>query len=64
MTLWTYRVEKENPVAENKTQENDQSVEDFLNTVDDERKRQDCFQILTLMQEVTGRLRNRVFTPP
>ena len=41
-------------MAENKTQQNDQSVEAFLNSVEDERKRQDCFEILALMQEVTG----------
>lgn len=41
-------------MAENKTQQNDQSVEAFLNSVEDERKRQDCFEILALMQEITG----------
>ncbi|MCB0116046.1 MAG: DUF1801 domain-containing protein [Caldilineaceae bacterium] len=41
-------------MAENKTQQNDQNVEVFLNSVEDERKRQDCFQILAMMQEVTG----------
>ena len=37
-----------------KTQKNDASVEDFLNDVSDERKREDSFAILALMGEVTG----------
>jgi hypothetical protein len=41
-------------MAELKTQKTDASVEDFLNTVDDERKREDSFAILDLMREVTG----------
>ncbi len=41
-------------MAELKTQKNDQSVEAFLNSVEDERKREDCFKVLALMQEVTG----------
>ena len=41
-------------MAELKTQQNDQSVEVFLNSVADEKKRQDSFAILNLMHEVTG----------
>jgi len=41
-------------MAELKTQRNDGSVEDFLNSVSDEKKRQDSFAILELMREVTG----------
>lgn len=41
-------------MAENKTQQNDASVEAFLNTVEDEKKRADCFMLVQLMQEVTG----------
>jgi hypothetical protein len=41
-------------VAELKTQENEASVEAFLNSVPDDKKRQDSFTILKLMQEVTG----------
>lgn len=41
-------------MAELKTKQNDQSVEAFLNSVTDEKKRQDCFTILNLMKEVTG----------
>jgi len=37
-----------------KTQKNDASVENFLNSVSDEKKREDSFAILKLMQEVTG----------
>ncbi len=40
-------------MAENKTKENDADVVAFLNGVADERKRQDSFAILALMQEVT-----------
>ena len=42
-------------MAENKTTPNDQDVEQFLNSFDDERKRKDSFTILELMKQVTGR---------
>ena len=41
-------------MAELKTQKNNASVEDFLNSVEDEKKRADSFAILELMREVTG----------
>jgi hypothetical protein len=41
-------------VAEPKTKKTNASVEDFLNGVADERKRQDCFVLVDLMREVTG----------
>ena len=41
-------------MAENKTTPNDQDIEQFLNSVDDERKRKDSFTILELMKQVTG----------
>ena len=41
-------------MAENKTQKTTASVTDFLNTVPDEKKRQDCFTLLELMQQVSG----------
>jgi hypothetical protein len=44
----------EYPMAELKTKQNDKSVIDFLNSVPDEKKRQDSFTILELMQHVTG----------
>jgi hypothetical protein len=37
-----------------KTLENDNSVEDFLNTVSDEQKRHDCFTLIELIIKVTG----------
>ncbi|MBV9230452.1 MAG: DUF1801 domain-containing protein [Chloroflexi bacterium] len=41
-------------MAENKTIPNDQDVEQFLNSIADERKRKDSFTILDLMKQVTG----------
>jgi hypothetical protein len=41
-------------MAKLKTQPTDRSVEDFLNRVPDERKREDCYTILGLMKEATG----------
>ncbi len=41
-------------MAQLKTQPNDQSVEDFLNRVENDTKREDSFTILELMQQVTG----------
>lgn len=40
-------------MAELKTKKSDASVEDFLNGIPDEKKRQDSFAILALMKEVT-----------
>ncbi len=40
-------------MAELKTKPNDQRVEAFLNQVEDERKRQDCYTILEIMRQVT-----------
>ena len=36
-----------------KTKVNDASVEGFLNSVEDEQKRKDCFEILKMMKQVT-----------
>jgi hypothetical protein len=41
-------------MAELKTQRNNQSVEAFLNKVEDPRKRADSFAILEIMKQVTG----------
>jgi hypothetical protein len=41
-------------MSELKTKPNDQSVEEYLTRVDDDKKRQDSATILTLMKEVTG----------
>jgi hypothetical protein len=40
--------------ATNKTTETNNSVDDFLNSVVDETKRNDCFQLVQLMQQQTG----------
>ena len=40
-------------MAELKTKLTEASVEDFLNTVADEKKRKDCFEIVKLMESVT-----------
>ena len=40
-------------LAEIKTKENEASVEDFINSVPDEEKRNDSFTILKMMQEAT-----------
>lgn len=41
-------------MAELKTKENDASVEDFLDGVDDEQKRADCKKIAEWMRKATG----------
>jgi Domain of unknown function (DU1801) len=41
-------------MAKNKTTENTNSVTDFINTVANETKRNDCFHIIELMQKQTG----------
>jgi hypothetical protein len=41
-------------VAALKTTPNDRSVEAFLDSIDDEKKRQDSYRILELMKQVTG----------
>ena len=44
---------KELIVAELKTKQTDQSVDEFLNAIPDEKTRRDCFTILEIMKEVT-----------
>jgi len=41
-------------MAENKTQKTENSVEEFINSVDHEGKRADAFEILEMMKSVTG----------
>ena len=41
-------------MAELKTQRNAASVEKFLNAVENEQRRADCFELLKLMQKITG----------
>lgn len=40
-------------MAELKTKKTEQSVEEFLNAIADEQTRQDCFDIVKLMQKAT-----------
>jgi hypothetical protein len=40
-------------MAELKTQKNDQSVEDYINSVQDEGKRQDCWTVLAMMERLS-----------
>ncbi len=40
-------------MAELKTKQTEQSAEDFLNAIADEKMRQDCFTIVKLMQKAT-----------
>ncbi len=40
-------------MAELKTKKNDLNVEEFLNSVTDQEKRKDCFEVLELMKSVT-----------
>lgn len=40
--------------VEIKTSENDGSVEDFLNAVEDEQRRSDSFRVLEIFKKVTG----------
>jgi hypothetical protein len=39
--------------GENKTQVNDASVADFINSIEDEQKRNDSLEIIRMMQQVT-----------
>lgn len=39
---------------ENKTTETEASVDDFLNSVADEKKRADCFEVKAMMERLTG----------
>jgi Domain of unknown function (DU1801) len=41
-------------VAQIKTKETNSSVEGFINSINEEWKRKDCFTILTLMQKATN----------
>ena len=45
--------EKKSKPAEIKTKENDSNVEDFINKVNDEEKRNDSFLLIKLMQKAT-----------
>lgn len=45
---------KKSKLAEIKTKETAASVEDFINTIPDEQKRDDSFAILAMMKKATG----------
>ena len=42
-------------MAELKTKENDQDVNEFINSVENESRRQDCKTALALMEKITGK---------
>ena len=41
-------------MAENKTQPTNQSVESFLNAVENEQRKKDGFEVLEMMKKITG----------
>ena len=41
-------------MAEQKTKPTDESVEDFLNRIPDAERREDCFAVAKIMEEITG----------
>jgi hypothetical protein len=41
-------------MAENKTKETESSVADFINAVEDDKKRNDAFELIKIMQKQTG----------
>jgi len=41
-------------MAELKTKPTDASVKDFLNQITDEERREDCFAVAKIMEEITG----------
>jgi len=41
-------------LAELKTQQTEESVEKFLNTINDAGRREDCYKVAKLMEEATG----------
>lgn len=42
-------------MPEMKTKENEANIKEFLNTIENEQRKLDCFQLYDLMQEVTGK---------
>jgi hypothetical protein len=42
-------------MAENKTKKTETPVEDFINAVDNEKKRKDSWELLNLMKKITGK---------
>lgn len=50
---WRPTESESNVVAELKTQMNNASVEEFLNSIADEQRREDCFRLLKIMKTAT-----------
>ncbi len=50
----TLRIEQKMAIANNKTQQTESSVEDFLNSVADEQQRADSFRVVEIMQRASG----------
>lgn len=46
--------EKKSKLAEIKTKPSVASVEDFINSIEDEIKRKDCFQLVEMMKKASG----------
>ena len=43
-------------MAKNKTVENEESVGHFINSIENEQRKSDCFRILGIMQDITDEL--------
>ena len=41
-------------MAENKTRQTDSPVEEFINSVDPQKKQKDCWDMIALMKKITG----------
>jgi len=54
LKLVLLRVKTGAKMAELKTKQNTQSVSAFLDSLADEKRRQDCYTVLELMEKVTG----------
>ncbi|MGF7041914.1 hypothetical protein [Mucilaginibacter lappiensis] len=46
--------EKKTKLAEIKTKPTSASVEEFINAINDEQKRKDCFVLLEMMKKASG----------
>jgi hypothetical protein len=54
MRLYWAAAEKRKSMSSNKTMPTGESVDEFLNAVPDERKRQDCRNLVETMKAITG----------
>jgi hypothetical protein len=46
-------------MVELKTLPNDKSVTEFIDSIDDGKKRQDCWKLFQIVQEVSGEIASR-----